>query len=323
MSEKDWTQASSGAKPSWVEMKRRITALIAIAMFGLPGCPEKKQPPVPHEDAGRSPNATLRPAPRSSVSPASQLPRDAGHDGPVGIPADSKGRLLQRDAQVPLPTPLVPGTALPRDRAPNRELQGVTLSAEWEWEEVPSAPGAPEVSLAGLKAARTKTRRLWQIELLESGRMRIVFDSSAFPLTQFSELRSRHDHFGHILVWPNTDAYRIVPPGAIRALLNERRIDVSPLVAGRTTPERSSNPRFGFPTRTTTVTTPWAKVELEQARTLNVGTGGELLCRLLLELASVRTESSICEEGKVPVRAHFDWKDGSGIVLQSRFIAYP
>lgn len=296
-------------------MKRRITLLIAFAVSALAGCPEKKQPPVPLEDAGRSPNATLRPAPRSSVSPATVLPRDAGYDGPVGIPADSKGRLVRPDAQAPSPQPMVPGKALARDRAPHRELQGVTLTAEWEWEGIPSSPGAAEVSQAGVKAARSATRHLWQVEILETGRMRVVVDSPAFPLTKFTELRARDDRFGHILVWPNTESYRIVPPGALRALLDERRMDVSPVVVGRVGPDRAGRPRFGFPTRTNTVSTPWAKVELEQARTVNVGSGGALLCRLLLELASVRPDTSVCEEDKVPVRAHFDWKDGSGIVF--------
>lgn len=86
--------------------------LFTVVAFGLMGCPSTDDPSRPPGDAGRSPNATLRPTPRSSQPPAA-LPRDAGYDGPVGIPADSRGRLILRDAQAPAPTPLVPTKALP------------------------------------------------------------------------------------------------------------------------------------------------------------------------------------------------------------------
>jgi hypothetical protein len=286
--------------------------LFAVAAFGLMGCPSTDDKTRPPGDAGRSPNATLRPTPRSSQPPAT-LPRDAGYDGPIGIPADSKGRLILRDAQAPAPTPLVPTKALPADRAPSREFQGVTLAAEWRWDKVPSPPGGGEVNQAGLKTVRELTRHAWQIELLESGRMRVVFDSPSFPLTQFTEIRSRSDRFGHILVWPETVAYRVIPSGALRALLDDRRIDVSPLVAGTVGKEESGHPRFGFPTRKTSLTTPWGKLVLEQARTVNAGAGGQLLCRLLVELVSARPESSICKEGKLPVHANFAWKSGGSI----------
>lgn len=189
----------------------------------------------------------------------------------------------------------------------------MTLAAEWKWDKVPSPPGNAEVNQAGLKTVRELTRHTWQIELLESGRMRVVFDSPSFPLTQFTEIRSRSDRFGHILVWPDTVAYRVIPLGALRALLDDRRIDVSPLVAGTVGKKVSGHPRFGFPTKKASVTTPWGKLELEQARTINAGAGGQLLCRLLVELVSARPESSICEAGKLPVHASFTWKSGSSI----------
>ncbi|MFW5740666.1 MAG: hypothetical protein ACOC1F_09915 [Myxococcota bacterium] len=296
-------------------MTRRLTVLVAAALLLLAGCPDKSPADRPPGDAGRSPNATLRPAPRSSAPPSNLAPKDASYDGPIGIPADSKGRLRRadRDAGMPAPTPLVPTRPLPSDHTLHKELQGVTLEAAWRWDKVPAPAGGGKVNRPGIKAAREATHHSWQIELLESGRMRVLFDAPALPLTKFSELRARDDRFGHILVWPNNEAYRIVPPGALRALLDERRIDVAPLVTGRVIKGQSGRPRFGFPTRKTKVTTPWGAVELEQARTVNVGAGGMLLCRLLLELVSVQPETPVCEQGKVPVHARFDWKNGGNI----------
>ncbi|MDZ4064086.1 MAG: hypothetical protein U1E22_05395, partial [Coriobacteriia bacterium] len=131
------------------------------------------------------------------------------------MPADSRGRLLLRDAQAPEPTPLAPASPLSPDRVVHRETQGLTLSAEWSWDQLPAPASAPEVNTNGLKNARTATRHLWQIELLETGRIRVVFDSPSFPLTKFTELRSRHDLYGHVLVWPDSDNYRIIPPGSL------------------------------------------------------------------------------------------------------------
>lgn len=195
----------------------------------------------------------------------------------------------------------------------HREMQGLTLTAEWSWDGVPSSPPGPEVHAAGVKAARAATRHLWQIELLETGRLRVVFDAPSFVVTKYTELRSRSDMYGHILVWPNSESYRIIPSGALRALLDERRVDVSPLMAGTAAKEQVGRPSFGFPTRTVVVATPWGKVELVQARTTNAGSGGALLCRLLLELVGTRPDSPVCEDGKVPVRASYTWKDGGKV----------
>ncbi len=289
-----------------------LAAVLGLAFVGM-GCPSQDAS-RPSEDAGRSPNATLLPSPRSSIpTPA---PRDAGYDGPVGMPADSRGRLVLRDAQAPEPTPLAPAKALEPERLVNREMQGLTLTGEWSWDGVPSSPPGPEVNAAGVKAARAATRHLWQVELLEAGRLRVVFDAPSFAVTKYTELRSRSDLYGHVLVWPNSESYRVIPSGALRALLDERRVDLSPLVTGQAAKEQTGRPSFGFPTRTAAVTTPWGKVDLVQARTSNAGLGGILLCRLLLELVGARPDSPICEEGKVPVQASYTWRDGGKVAFE-------
>jgi hypothetical protein len=236
------------------------------------------------------------------------------YDGPVGIAADSAGHLIRRDAGAPPPPkPIVPGAALPADRIPTREVEGVTLAATWLWADAPSPQGGHEVSLAGINAAKKLTRHAWQIELAHIGRMRIVFDSPSFPLTKYTELRARFDNLGHVMVWPDGATYRVIPPGALRALLDERRVDVGQLVTGQRGAGTQGGSRFGFPTHTDQLTTPWGKLTLEQARTVNVGEGGPLLCRALVELIGVQPSSPVCESDKVPVHAEYVWKDGAKI----------
>ena len=291
-------------------------ALLGLCCGGLLGCPQDGKSSA--GDAGRSPNATLRPSPVSSAPLLKPGPiADASvTDGPVGIPADSSGRLIRRDAGAPPPPkPIAAGDKLPADRIPTRELDGVTMTAVWQWADVPAPPAGHEVSSAGINAAKKAMRHAWQIELAHLGRMRIVFDSPSFPLTKFTELRARYDLLGHAMVWPDGATYRVIPPGALRALLDERRIDVGQLVAGQRGAGAQGGSRFGFPTHTDQLSTPWGKLALEQARTVNVGEGGPLLCRTLVELVGALPSSPVCDVGKVPVHAEYTWKDGSKITF--------
>ena len=194
---------------------------------GLCGCVNSKV--SAEQDAGRSPNATILPAPLATAVPAATETTADATTGRYAAPTDSRGRLAL-DAGIPTPQPLIVGEPLAADSPPWKDVSGVTLSAEWIWTNIAAPPHAPEVAQAGIDAARKLTRRLWTIDLTESGRMRIAFDSVSFTLTKFTELRARYDRYGHVLVWPNTDQYRVIPPGALRALIDERRIGRQNLV---------------------------------------------------------------------------------------------
>ena len=292
---------------------RPSLALIALSL-GFAACTPRDKPLEATEDAANpSPNATILPAPLASApattDPSSQPPKM------VGIPADSRGRLILPDAGMPPPTALIANQALAADQLPGREAQGVTLAAEWFWPAPPPAPHHPETQQAGIDAARKLTRRLWTIDLTEYGRMRILFDSLSFTLARYSELRARHDRFGHVLVWPSADTYRIVPPGALRALIEERRLDVTPLMNERAKSAPSPGPRFGFPTSRALVHTATGKLQLDQAHVVNVGLGGQLLCRTLVELAGAEPSASLCTLGQVPVHAEYTWPSGGTITF--------
>jgi len=53
-----------------------------------------------------------------------------------------------------------------------------------------------------------------------------------------------------------------------------------------------------------------------QAKVINVGTGGPLLCRILLELVGANPDSAVCEESRLPVRASFEWNGGGKLTFQ-------
>ena len=154
------------------------------------------------------------------------------------------------------------------------------MDARFKWYDTPPPPaGAPVVSEA-LKKAREKADFRMTVDLSVSGRMRMVLGSPAFPLPATSELRARLDRYGHVLVWPNGNAYRVLIPGALRAMFGERRADVAALVQPKIR-RLGAGQLLGFPTTRHELTTETGQLVLEQASVPNVGTSGELLCRFL------------------------------------------
>jgi hypothetical protein len=262
-------------------------------------------------DAGASPNASILPAPLAVEVP-SELPDAGVPDAPYGLLADSTGRLILPDASTPPPEvlrgdlPMTPETPLLKDVA------GVSLEAAFRLREVPAAPKGAEVSQEGIKAALALTAPKWKIDLTETGRMRIVFVSRAMPLPMNSELRARSDRYGHVVLWPNATDYRVVPPGAMRTVLGERRVDVTPMSSGTVKP-LGEGKRLGLPTRKVEVVSALGSVRMELGKTNDVGEGGALLCRTLVEIVGVDPRTPVCIPGEVPISAAYTWQDGGGI----------
>ena len=63
--------------------------------------------------------------------------------------------------------------------------------------------------------------------------------SGGFVLPQGTELRRASTATGTSSSCPARTAYRVAEPGALRALLGERRLDVAPLSAADVTPRRA------------------------------------------------------------------------------------
>ena len=212
---------------------------------------------------------------------------------------------------------MLPATPLPGEAVLSyaREVPGVTLDAAFRWRDLPPTPRAPEVSADGLREAQKITALTLKIDLAEAGRMRAELTGAAFPLAPHTEIRARSDHYGNLLVWPGATGYRVVPPGALRALLGERRMDVTPLSPGSPRPQGDGR-RLGLAVRKVEIGSSVATVRLELGKVPESGEGGALLCRALVELGGVDPRTSACQPGEVPLSAAYTWQEGGGIAFE-------
>lgn len=284
----------------------RHAALFALVLPVVAACDPEASGGAGETGADPSPNAKILPAPLATQMPG-VAPSAQG-----GIPADSAGRLLTPDAGPPLPEPMPTDRALAPEQLGTEEPTGVALEAQWRWRDVPPPADAAEVDKAAVEEARKRLRHVWAIELTNAGRMRVRVDSDAQPLPRGTELRSRLDRYGYVLLWPDGATYRVVAPGALRTVVGERRLDVSPLSSGRVTSGERGK-RLEIETRTVTIKTSYGELTLELASVPEAGAGSELLCRALIELAGVGPSLSVCEPTELPLMARFDWRNGGGV----------
>ena len=269
---------------------------LAFALLALTAC---RAAPFELPDAATSPQAKAEPTPLTTLSAI------ASAAAPGAAPPFSG----------PATEPLLPGTELATDsahevlREPSgrdlKELSGYALHAVVRTGEGPGAPRAPEVNSAAIEATRRKTESHLAIEVSQT-RARFVL-SSGFVLPQGTELRARLDRYGHLLLWPGESTYRIVQPGALRALLGERRLDVAPLSAVEIRPVGEGGRRVGMRTRRIEVATRAAKAAMEVATVRDAGDGGVLVCRMLLDLMSGVQSPPACGADDIPLHAEIRW----------------
>ena len=292
---------------SWVLMTLRggtSGILLATLPLVLVACPEQSKPSSKEEPASHepSPNASMQPAALEETESFFFRTRpDAGA-------IDSGLNLSTADADA-VPTALREDSALPADNVVDRDIRGNTLEAVFAWHDLPGPLPQPELDATALEVLRQKTVLSMNIHLTTVDRMSVVFNSPAFPLGTQTELRARRDRYGHVLVWPTRKTYRPAPPGVLRALIGERRMDVVPLVAG-TAENKGRSKTLGYATVKVSLSGPFGTLELEQAEIPGLPRAGMLLCRLLIELAGLKPSSSACEDTAVPLRAEYHWKDG-------------
>jgi hypothetical protein len=187
----------------------------------------------------------------------------------------------------------------------SRELSGLALQAVIRAGEGAPPPKAPEVNVAAVDAARRRTEARLAIEL-SLNRARFVM-SGGFVLPQGTELRARADRYGHLVLWPGEETYRVAEQGALRALLGERRLDVAPLSRADVTASGEGH-RLNMRTRRVEVSARAAKATLEMATYRDAGEGGVLVCRLLYDLMSAMPPSTAgCAIDEVPLHADIRW----------------
>ena len=265
-------------------MIARALALVSVLL--LVACKSPGADGTP--DAMASPQASAMPAPLASAQAVASA--TAAQTTPEGGPP---------------PVPLRGDVALGPDTL-TRDTGGYTLSAVIKQGDLAGPPKSFEVNQAGIEAARKKTELRLAIDLSPT-RMRMQMLGTGWILPTDSELRSRSDHYGHVLVYPGGATYRPLAPGALRALLGERRFDVAPVTVADISSKEEQGKRIGIRTRQVEVATRAAKATFEIGRLAELGEGGILLCRVLLDLMNASPGSVLCAEGELPVRAELRW----------------
>jgi hypothetical protein len=268
-----------------------VTAALAIL-----ACDPK--PTADTSDAPASPQASAIPAPLANA------PTTTTSATAVVITPDSG----------PPPVPIRPDLPLPSDSVP-RETIGYTLSAVLRPGDLVGPPRAPEVANNGLEAARKKTELRIAIDLAPA-RMRLAPLGPAWVLPADSEIRARADRYGHVFVWASGESYRPLAPGSLRALVGERRFDVAPITPAATIVKEETGKRIGVKTRLVEVSTRAAKATFEIGRLSDLGEGGVLLCRMLLDLLNAPPSTALCGDSEIPMRAELRWTGKGSIAFE-------
>jgi hypothetical protein len=257
------------------------------------GC--KERPPSPVEEGEPSPNASILPAPLASTAERQLAAARLGADGGMDAGVDAGPTAPEHPAY---------DRPLPSEAELGRELLGATLRADLRWSRGP-AGNRRSPSLLDLS-----------IDLAATGRARVVVSSESFVLPSGTELRARRESWGQVLVWPGATSYRQLPPGTLRALFAEGRADVLPLMSPVVEPGEADE-LIGFSVEAVKVTTALGSAVVEHAKIPALMTGGQLICRMLLELLGADPESSACDVA-VPLRVTFEWASGGSLIFEVR-----
>lgn len=148
-------------------------------------------------------------------------------------------------------------------------------------------------------------------------RLRLIMDSAVFPFPRGTELRSRGDRHGHLLLWPDGRSYRVIPSGALRSLFNDRRVDRVPFVEASVTPPTAPSSLDADLTepRVTEIVTPVARALLTTSHLADLPYASTLLCDTLLELIRVEATARLCPEGYMPLKFEIVWANESKLLF--------
>lgn len=299
-----------------MKSRARVMTGLCAALVGAAAtaCPSQRAGGDPEPSASQpSPNASILPHP---LTPKAELLNDTQLGRRLGAPDAGGGDASPGGPNVVerAPQPLREDEPAPPDTLQGQVAVGVSLVANWQWHGVPAAANVPQANANAISELRDSTGATVAVDISPLGRMRITLTGRSFPLPADTEIRSRRGLLGHVLVWSDGRTYRVLPQGALRALLEERRVDVTPLHAG-TIEEGKSGSMLGFETSRTEIASQMGKLTLEQALVPGAGAGALLLCRSLVELIGITPVSSACAENLLALHAELQWPDGGKLTF--------
>jgi hypothetical protein len=102
----------------------------------------------------------------------------------------------------------------------------------------------------------------------------------------------------------------------MRALFGERRLDVAPLARAEVHPGGEGPRRLNLRTRRVDVATRAGKASFELATLKDLGDGGALVCRFLLDLLAAVPGAAVCGVDEVPLRAELRWATRGALTFE-------
>ncbi len=254
--------------------------------------------PFDPQDPAPSPQASAEPTPLANVPATTANISDDAGPPPEPLRSD---RPLAADS--PHETAREPA---PKEVAHDaKELIGYGLQAVLRTGEGPPPLKGPETNFAAIETARRKTETRMVIEASQTRASFVL--SGGFVLPQGTELRARADRYGHLVMWPGENTYRVAESGALRAIWGERRLDVAPLSQATVVPGAEGGRRLNMRTRRLEVSTRAARATFEIASVRDAGEGGVLICRFLLDLMNAPPSTAACAADEVPLHAELRW----------------
>jgi hypothetical protein len=277
---------------------------VALTQFAIVGCRSDGAHPSTRSVGvlGSTPAAPPE-LPNDQITPTKTT--TAQHDYDIshkGAPQDG-GLVYLQPTRMREESHLAPDSLSPRDSV------GVSLEAEWKAIDWPPVPNTSEIERDRLIEIRNKMKLSMRIDLIGSGRMRLVLSSRGYAFEKGTELRARVDLLGHVLVWPDESQYRILPAGTLRSLFQEGLADVGPVLATSVKPAGTGH-WLDWETERVSLTNPFGHLVIDQSTNPAAGVSGRLLCRWLLEFISAEPSTSVCQTDMVPVRAQFEFAGG-------------
>jgi hypothetical protein len=265
--------------------------LASLALVVLCAC--KTEGTRDANDAGlqTSPQASAVPAPIATPIAFASSDRDSG----------------------PPPTPFRGDVGLEAESA-GKDVAGYTIAMVLRLPDAPAVAAGPTVNVGAIDALRKENEPRFTIDLTPM-RMRMQLTSLGFILPRDSEIRARVDHYGHVFVTPDLATYRVLAPGSLRALFGERRVDVAPLSPAEVTMKGDGTRRLGQSTRKAEVVTRAGRGVFEIVKLAELGDGGALLVRALLDLMNAQPQTSVVGPDELPVHAELHWASRGALLF--------
>ena len=250
-------------------------------------------------------------APHETPHPAQPSPQASAEPAPLATPLALAANASPEGG--PPPVPMRGDVAIPAENV-GKDVAGYTVTLVLRLPDAPAVPGGAPIAAQAIDAMRKQNEPRFTVDL-SPNRMRMQLTSAGFLLPRDSELRARLDRYGHLFLTPDLASYRVLAPGSLRALFAERRADVSPLSPAEVAAKGDGTTRLGYKTRLAEVQSRAGKGVFEIAKLPELGEGGSLLVRALLDFMNAPPQVEVVGTDELPLHAELHWSTRGALFL--------